>query len=86
MVYVVERYLPGLDQHELRSSLGRLREATAELRAEGTAVRYLGSTIVPADEACFRQFEGPSEEAVAEANRRAGVRFDRIVTAVAISG
>ena len=42
-------------------------------------MRYLGSTIVLGDEACFCQFEGPSEAAVAEANRMAGLSFDRIV-------
>jgi hypothetical protein len=81
VVYVVERYLPGLDQRSLESSLGRLRDAT-----RGTPVTYLGSTIVPTDEACFCQFDGPSEEAVADANRRAGVPFDRIVAAVALPG
>jgi hypothetical protein len=48
----------------------------------------VGFTIVPEDEACFCQFEGPSEAAVAEANRRAGLVFlvfDRIVPAVAVS-
>ena len=84
MVYVVERYLPDLDQRRLVRMLGRLGEATEELRAEGTAVRYLGSTIVPGDEACFCQFEGTSEAAVAEANKRAGVPFNRIVAAVAV--
>jgi len=79
MVYVVERYLPGLDQRALESSLGRLRDAT-----RGTPVAYLGSTIMPTDEACFCQFDGPSEDAIAEANRRAGVPFDRIVPAVAV--
>ena len=84
MVYVVERYLPDLDQRRLVRMLGRLGEATEELRAEGMAVRYLGSTIVPGDEACFCQFEGTSEAAVAEANKRAGVPFNRIVAAVAV--
>ena len=84
MVYVVERYLPGLDQRRLVRMLGKLGKATEELRAEGTAVQYLGSTIVPGDEACFCQFEGASEEAVAQANERAGVPFDRIVAAVAV--
>ena len=56
----------------------------AELRAEGTPVQYLGSTIVPGDEACFCQFEGASQAAVAQANERAGVPFDRIVAAVTI--
>jgi hypothetical protein len=84
VVYVVERYLPGLDQRKLVRLLGKLGNVTAELRREGTRVRYLGSMIVPGDEACFCQFDGPSEAAVAEANTRAGVPFDRIVEAVTV--
>jgi Nickel responsive protein SCO4226-like len=84
VVYVVERYVPGLSRSGLLAALARLREATRQLRNEGAPVRYLGSTIVLEDEACFCQFEGPSEAAVAEANRRAGVPFDRIVAAVAV--
>ena len=49
------------------------------------AVRYLGSTIVLGDEACFCQFEGPSEAAVADANRKAGLSFDRIVPAISLT-
>jgi hypothetical protein len=84
VVFVVERYLPGLDQERLVGLLGNLGRVTQDLRAEGTAVRYLGSTIVPGDEACFCQFDGASEAAVAEANERAGLPFDRIVAAVAV--
>ena len=81
MVYVVERYLPGVSRADLERQLERLEHAT-----RGTHVEYLGSTIVPDDEACFCQFDGPSEEAIADANRRAGLPFDRIVAAVAVSG
>ena len=84
MVYVAERYLAGVSRSELERSLDGLRQVTRELREEGVDVRYLGSTIVLVDEACFCQFEAPSEAAVAEANRRAGVSFDRIVSAVAV--
>lgn len=80
MVYVVERYLPGVSRAELERQLERLEHVT-----RGTQVEYLGSTIVPDDEACFCQFEGPSEEAVAEANRRAGLAFDRIVAGIALT-
>jgi hypothetical protein len=66
----------------LARALGRLGRAAEELRREGTAVHYLGSTIVPEDEACFCRFDAPSETAVIEANRRARLRFDRIVMAV----
>jgi hypothetical protein len=85
VVYVVERYLPGVSRSQLERSLGVLRRVTRELQKEGVDVRYLGSTIVLDDEACFCQFEGPSEAAVAEANRRARVPFDRIVPAVAVA-
>lgn len=83
MVYVVERYLPGLSRSDLLRGLSRL-EALEDPEAEGPAVRYLGSTIVLGDEACFCEFTGPSEAAVAEANRRAGLSFDRIVLAVVV--
>jgi uncharacterized protein DUF4242 len=84
VVYLVERYLPDLDQRRLVRMLGKLGKATEELRAEGTPVQYLGSMIVPGDEACFCQFEGASAAAVAEANERAGVPFARIVAAVTV--
>ena len=82
MVFVVERYLPGLDKDALAQSLDQLERAVARMRAEGMEIRYLGSTIVPGDEACFCQFEARSEADVAEANRRAGIGFDRIVDAI----
>ena len=84
MVYVVERYLPGLSRSDLLHELARL-ECTQELRDEAGEVRYLGSTIVLGDEACYCHFEGPTEAAVAEANRRAGLPFDRIVPAVTVA-
>jgi Nickel responsive protein SCO4226-like len=83
MVYVVERYLPGLIRSDLLRGLSRLEQVEEQV-GEGRAVRYLGSTIVLGDEACFCQFEGPTEAAVAEANRKAGLPFDRIVPAVTV--
>jgi hypothetical protein len=84
MVYVVERYLPGLSQSDLLRRLSELEEATESVWTESAGVRYLGSTIVLKDEACYCQFEGPAQAAVAEANRQAGLSFDRIVPAVTV--
>jgi Protein of unknown function (DUF4242) len=81
MVYVVERYLPGLSRSDLLGGLSRLEQAAAG----AGEVRYLGSTIVLEDEACFCEFEGPSEAAVAEANRLAGLAYDRITPAVTVT-
>jgi hypothetical protein len=83
MFYVVERYLPGLSRRDLLQSLARLEQI--ERHDEEPAVRYLGSTIVLGDEACFCQFEGPSEAAVADANALAGAPFDRIVPAISVT-
>ena len=83
MVFVVERYLPGLFRSDLLRGLSELARAS-ERAGERPAVRYLGSTIVLKDEACYCQFEGPTEALVAEANRRAGLSFDRIVPAVTV--
>jgi Nickel responsive protein SCO4226-like len=83
MVYVVERYLPGLNRSELLRGLLRLEQGS-EKTEHRTEVRYLDSTIVLRDEACFCRFEGPSSDAVAEVNRQAGLPFDRIVAAVTV--
>jgi hypothetical protein len=84
MVYVVERYLPGLSGSDLLRRLSELEEATERLWTESAEVRYLGSTIVLKDEACYCRFEAPGQAAVAEANRRAGLSFDRIVPALTV--
>jgi len=83
VVFVVERYLPGLTRSDILVVLERLSTLEDE-GGDGVAVRYVGSTIVLADEACFCKFEGPSKDAVAEVNRRVCAPFDRIVAAVAV--
>ncbi len=83
MVFVVERYLPGLLRSDLLRRLSSLERSELQKDSE-PVVRYLGSTIVLGDEACFCEFEGPSEAAVAEANRKAGLPFDRIVRAITV--
>jgi hypothetical protein len=83
MVFVVERYLPGIARSDILVVLERLA-SLGEERSGTDVARYLGSTIVLEDEACFCQFEGPSKDAIAEANRHAEAPFDRIVAAVAV--
>jgi Nickel responsive protein SCO4226-like len=78
-VWVVERYMPC-------ASPARLAALVAATRAAGrhaTAVTYLGSVAVPADEMCFCAFAAPSREAVEALVERVGVPWLRIVDAVA---
>ena len=83
--YLVERYLPGLSEAEVRAGLARAQSACADLRTAGIEVRYLGSIFLPLEEACFCRFDGDRQEAVAAVNERAGLPFARITAGVAIA-
>ena len=52
---------------------------TAEQRGD---VTYVESTYVPGDETVMHLFDAPSVAALEDAGRRAGLQFERIVTAV----
>ena len=85
MVYVVERYLPGLNGGELLRGLHQLQQSTLQHVGDTSAVRYLGSTIVIGDDACYCHFEASSPAAVIDANRLVGLPVDRIVAVVTVS-
>ena len=52
---------------------------------EGISVRYLGTTLLPDEEACFCRFEAASAEAVEEANHRAALPFAHVTAAEQIA-
>jgi hypothetical protein len=80
--YLVEHYRPGLTVDGLKQWAARVREATDELEREGKDVRYLRSTIVPADESLLCVFEAANEELVRDAYARAGLSFERLSVAL----
>ncbi len=80
--FLIEAYEPNRHGESLADIERRSRTVAAELSREGTAVRYLRSIYVPADETCFHILEGASLEAIEELARRAGLAFDRITEAV----
>ncbi|HTS91907.1 MAG TPA: DUF4242 domain-containing protein [Stellaceae bacterium] len=83
--YMVERRLPGFKAEQLPAAAALAKKATGEMSKEGVPIRYLGSTFVPGEERCLCMFEGPSAEAVRQANVRAGLPLERIVEATNIS-
>lgn len=83
--YMVERHLPGISIEQLTAAAGRAKATTAQMTEEGTPVRYLRSTFVPGEDKCFCLFEGPSEDAVIEANKRAEIPYQRVVEAAHIA-
>jgi Nickel responsive protein SCO4226-like len=81
-VYLVEHYAPGLTVDGLSCWAALIRETAVAMGSEGRAVRYLRSTIVPADEALLCVFEAGSEELVRDVYARAGVPFERLSVAI----
>jgi hypothetical protein len=57
------------------------RDTPGERYVRGPRSAIWGRPSRPDDEACFCQFDGPSQAAVVEANRHARVAFDRILPA-----
>jgi Protein of unknown function (DUF4242) len=83
--YAAERYLPGVTSDQLLDAARRAKRAAAEMTATGTPVAYLRSTFLTGDQTCYCLFEGPSEQAVAQVNDRAGIPYERIVAAVHVA-
>lgn len=82
-VYLVEHYAPGRSVDGLSSWAARVRSTAVAMAREGQAVRYLRSTIVPADEGLLCVFAADSADLVREVFARAGVPFERLSLAIA---
>jgi hypothetical protein len=76
--YLIEQYRPGLGREQLKRLVARVRLAVDRLEQDGEAIRFVRSTIVPADEAILTIVEARSEELVREAFARAGSAIERI--------
>jgi hypothetical protein len=78
-VFIVERYLPGTTDRQLREDTVRLSSAARNMTADGTQIIFLGSTFVAAEEYCFCRFESGSAADVERACELANVSYARIV-------
>jgi Protein of unknown function (DUF4242) len=83
-IYLVERYLPDIGHDGLRALAERLETASAQLRATGVPVRYLGSLFLPDEESCFCRLEAPSADAAISLNELAAAPYARISAAMAL--
>ena len=83
--YMVERHLPGITADGLSAAATRAKSTTARMTEQGTPVRYLRSTFVPGEEKCYCLFEGPSADAVEQANKQAEIPYERVVEAMHIA-
>jgi hypothetical protein len=84
--YLVEHYRPGLSVTGLATLAALVRDAAGALETEGRPVKYVHSTIVPADEALLSVFESATDELVHEVYTRADVQFDRMGEVISEGG
>jgi hypothetical protein len=82
--YLVEGYLPRSRAAELADAVARVRSAARMLSAEGTRVRHVRSSFLPADELYLHVLEADSPEAAGEAIKRAGIDPERIAETVPV--
>jgi hypothetical protein len=78
VLYLVESYVSPVGAH-IEEIDERAQRAADELAAEGAAIRFLRSILVPEDEMCVLHYDAPSGELAIEAARRAGMTSDRVV-------
>jgi hypothetical protein len=79
--YFVECYWPGVDEARLDAAVTRLTSAE-----DGDAsVRWVDSTLIPADGIVLCVFEGPSAMAVRATADGAGLPSERIIECVRFS-
>ncbi len=82
--FLAERYLPSGSRALAVAESVRVQAATEVLRVGGLPIRYLGSTLVPADETCFSLFEAASIGEVRRLLDEAAVHCEHISEAFLI--
>jgi hypothetical protein len=82
-MYLVEVYLPRSCAEAASSAGGRARAAAEALARAG--IRYVRTTFLPDDEACFHLFEAASVELVEKAAADAGLGPARVLAALDVS-
>jgi hypothetical protein len=75
--WFVELYVPASEP--ALEALARLARGGAD-----DATRYLGSIFLPGEETCFHRYESADSEALCRALERGGVRYERVIEAVAL--
>jgi hypothetical protein len=80
--FLVEWYWPNIDDESVDECIARLVECARSLSLAGSAVQLLMTVAVPADEVVLAVFDSTSPRTVAEVYVLAGVRAQRLTSAV----
>lgn len=83
--FLVECYVSRSKSDLVADDSEEARLAAEALAREGADVRFLRSIFVPEDETCFYLYEATSAQVVRDAANRAGLTFERVTEAVAVT-
>ncbi len=81
-VYMVERDLKGIAMEDLAGAQKAAIAKAAEMRGDGTDIRYIRSTFAPEDGRCMCLFEAASVADVKRLNDDAGLPYNQVVEAL----
>jgi D-serine deaminase-like pyridoxal phosphate-dependent protein len=84
--FLMERYWHGVERADVATAEERLRRAAAGLTRDGTPIRILSSTWIPADEVVLTLVEAGEEDDVLEVSRRGDYPFDRVQRVEVVTG
>ena len=82
--FLVESYVPGLDERTAATLSSRLREAIRQLDEEGMPLRWGGSFALVDEETYICIIGAPKVDDVVQLSERAGFEHDHVVEAFAI--
>jgi hypothetical protein len=82
--FLVESYVPGLDERAAATLSSRLREAIRQLDEEGMTLHWGGSFALVDEETYMFIVGAPRVDDVVQLSERAGFEHDHVVEALAI--
>jgi hypothetical protein len=82
--FLVESYVPGLDERAAARLSSRLRDAIRRLDEEGMTLDWGGSFALVDEETYIFIVEAPGVDDVVQLSERAGFEHDHVVEALAI--
>ncbi|HAL28497.1 MAG TPA: nickel-binding protein [Gaiellaceae bacterium] len=82
--FLVESYVPQLDERTAATISSRFREAARELEEEGIGIQWRGSFALLSEETYFCIIAAPDRGAVMQLNERARLEHDHVVEVIAI--
>ena len=82
--FLAETYTPRLARGAPAPSAADVARAAGQASQPGDPVRFVRAIVVPEEETCFWLYQAPSAATVRAAMTAAGLRPERITTAVSI--